>query len=239
MATGAFVRRERTAEAGLVALLVAFAAFAWLAVDRRMDGMDGMDMGLGSLGAYTGAWALMMAAMMFPSISPTVALYDRLRRGHGVPAVATAGFVAGYLATWTAFGVLAYAVARIAGRPAWDGAGHVLAGIVVLGATAYQLTPLKERCLTRCRGGLMWLLERWRAGLLGALRLGATHGAWCVGCCWALMAALFVLGLMSLGWMAFVAALIAAEKLAPSPRAARLVVAAVLAVLGTALLAVL
>ena len=230
MATAGVARRERTAAAGLVALLLAFAALAWLAVDRRMDGMDGM--ALGSLAAYSGAWALMMAAMMFPSISPTVALYDRLRRGHHGPAAATAGFVTGYLATWTAFGVLAYAVARIAGTPAWDGAGHVLAGVVVLGAAGYQLSALKERCLTRCRGGLVWLLEHWRDGPLGALRLGATHGAWCVGCCWALMAALFVLGLMSLGWMAFVAALIAAEKLLPWARGTSIGIAALLAVLG-------
>jgi len=236
MAIAAVARRERTATAALIAVLIGFAALAWLAVDRRMDGMEGME--LGSLAAYTSAWALMMAAMMFPSISPTVALYDRLRRGHHAPAAATGGFVVGYLATWTAFGMLAYAVARIAGTPAWDGAGHVVTGIVVLAAGAYQVTPLKDRCLTRCRGGLMWLLERWRDGPVGALRLGAAHGAWCVGCCWALMASLFVLGLMSLAAMAFVAALIAAEKLAPRPRAARLVVAGVLLALGTVVLAI-
>jgi predicted metal-binding membrane protein len=106
----------------------------------------------------------------------------------------------------------------------------------VLLAAVYQMTPLKNACLTRCRGPVMFVMENFRPGLYGAVRLGAVHGAWCVGCCWALMAALFALGVMSIGWMAFVAALIAIEKLLPSRVAANWTVTFVLLVVGLALL---
>jgi predicted metal-binding membrane protein len=118
----------------------------------------------------------------------------------------------------------------------WDGAGRWVAAGVVLAAAVYQLTPLKNACLTRCRGPVMFVMENWRPGLYGAFRLGAVHGAWCVGCCWALMAALFALGVMSIGWMAFIAALIAVEKLFPSRIAANWSVTAVLVLVGAALL---
>jgi predicted metal-binding membrane protein len=110
-----------------------------------------------------------------------------------------------------------------------------VAAAVVAGAALYQLTPLKNACLTRCRGPLMFVMENWRPGSWGALRMGLVHGAWCVGCCWALMAALFALGVMSLGWMALIAGLIAAEKLWPSRVVANYGVAAVLLFLAVAL----
>jgi hypothetical protein len=103
---------------------------------------------------------------------------------------------------------------------------------VILLAAAYELTPLKQACLRKCRSPMWFLLGGWRDGAVGAMRLGAEHGAWCVGCCWALMAALFALGVMSIAWMAFVAALIAAEKLLPRARMASLAVTALLAALG-------
>jgi predicted metal-binding membrane protein len=149
--------------------------------------------------------------------------------------------VAGYLAVWTAWGVLAFGAIRLAHALfgdflPWDGAGRWVAATVVLTAALYQLTPLKNACLTRCRGPLMFVMENWRPGVLGAVRMGAVHGAWCVGCCWALMAALFALGVMSIGWMAFIAALIAVEKLLPSRLAANWSVTAVLVAVGVALL---
>jgi predicted metal-binding membrane protein len=103
---------------------------------------------------------------------------------------------------------------------------------VIVTAAIYQLTPAKQACLVKCRSPFMFLAERWRDGRLGALKLGAAHGAWCVGCCWALMAALFAVGVMSLGWMAVIAGFIAIEKLLPWPRVSRYGVAVALLVLG-------
>jgi predicted metal-binding membrane protein len=184
----------------------------------------------------------MMAAMMFPSVAPAVLMYDRLREGHrargkGAAADATALFVLGYLLVWTAAGVAAYGLLELfhALRPsfmAWQEAGRYVAGGVIVVAAVYQITPLKRACLVKCRSPMMFLAERWRSGRVGALELGSRHGAWCLGCCWALMAALFAVGVMSLGWMAVMAALIAGEKLLPRPTAARRTVAVLLLVLG-------
>ena len=103
---------------------------------------------------------------------------------------------------------------------------------MIVGAAIYQLTPLKDVCLTKCRNPMMFLLTAWRPGRTGALRMGIEHGGWCVGCCWMLMAALFALGVMSIGWMAFVAALIAIEKLLPWKAVANRGIAVLLLVLG-------
>jgi predicted metal-binding membrane protein len=151
-------------------------------------------------------------------------------------------FTAGYLVTWGAAGVLAFAVA-VAGRHVgggvlvWDRAGRWVAGVTLLVAAAYELTPLKHVCLGKCRSPLGYLLTTWRDGPAGALRMGAGHGAWCVGCCWALMASLFALGVMSVGWMAFVAGLIAVEKTVPWRSLATYGVTAILALLGFLMLA--
>lgn len=231
------------AQIGLLGALLALALLAWFATDNRMGEMDSTPgMALGSLGFYLTVWVVMMAAMMFPSISPMVAIYSRLQRsrreaGKLAPAGATAIFVGGYLVTWTLAGLLAYALFD-AVRSAdfdvlsWDRGGRYLAAGVLLGAALYQLTPLKYACLRRCRGPLGFIIENWRDGRLGALRMGMLHGAWCVGCCWALMAALFALGVMSIGWMIFIAGLIAVEKLAPWQWLATNGVAAVLVALG-------
>ena len=120
---------------------------------------------------------------------------------------------------------------------AWGNAGRWVAGATVIVAAVYELTPLKDVCLGKCRSPLGFLLGSWRDGLLGGLRMGAKNGAWCVGCCWALMAALFALGVMSITWMAFVAGLIAIEKTLPWRRIATYASAAVLLVLGVLILA--
>ena len=204
------------------AVLLALAAVAWLVSDVRMSGMDmGPGSALGTFAFFLVTWVVMMAAMMFPSTAPMVATYVGIQRGRRrkempVQAGATALFVAGYLLTWTAFGLLAYAVVRVAaGSVSWDGSGQALAVGVLLAAAVYEATPLKRACLIRCRGPLSFILTSWRDGRSGALRMGVEHGAWCVGCCWGLMAALFALGVMSLAWMALIGALIAVEKLLP------------------------
>ena len=138
-------------------------------------------------------------------------------------------------------GVLAFALAVAGGRLAgdvlaWDRGGRWVAGVTLLIAAVYELTPLKDVCLGKCRTPLGFLLGSWRDGLSGSLQMGARHGAWCVGCCWALMASLFALGVMSIVWMAVVAGLIAFEKLIPSRRVATYGTAGVLLVLGVLLL---
>ena len=115
-------------------------------------------------------------------------------------------------------------------------AGRWVAAATLILAAIYELTPLKDVCLGKCRSPLGFLLGSWRAGRLGALRMGAKNGAWCVGCCWALMASLFALGVMSIVWMALVAALIAAEKTLPWRRVATYGTAAILLTLGVLLL---
>jgi predicted metal-binding membrane protein len=225
---------------GLIGLLFALAALGWWWTAGQMQDMDGGPWTeLGTLSWFLGVWVVMMAAMMFPSVAPTVALYSKLKntRALGAPLV----FTSGYLLVWSAFGVLAFMLALVGSKVfgdvlAWDRAGRWVAGVTLLAAAAYELTPLKDVCLGKCRSPLGFLLGSWRDGLSGALRMGARHGGWCVGCCWALMASLFALGLMSLVWMAFVAGLIAFEKLIPSRRLATYGAAGLLLVLGALML---
>ena len=236
-------QRAGRVQTGLLAALLSAAAIAWLLTRNRMLGMDaGPGTDPGSLGFYSASWAVMMAAMMFPSILPmvlTFATIQRRRRERGAidRATSTWIFVAGYLAAWTCFGLAAYGLyvgVRSLSIPAlsWHHGGRYVAAAVLIAAAAYQLTPAKDACLRRCRGPLDFLLTQWREGGAGALRMGVAHGAWCVGCCWALMASLFALGLMSLTWMIVIAALIASEKLLPSRVLANRSVTSVLLVLA-------
>jgi predicted metal-binding membrane protein len=225
----------------LVLLLFAVAIVGWWWTAREMRGMDGGPWtDLGTLGWFVGVWVVMMAAMMFPSVAPTVALYSVMTRSRSLRSPMI--FSAGYLAAWTGVGVLAFVVASEGGRVsrdllAWDRGGRWVAGATLIVAAAYELTPLKDACLGRCRSPLGFLLGAWRTGRLGALEMGAKHGAWCIGCCWALMASLFALGVMSLVWMAVVAGLIAFEKLIPFRRIATYGTASILVALGILLLA--
>jgi predicted metal-binding membrane protein len=230
---------------GLIGLLVALAAVAWAITSDQMAGMDaGPGTDPGSLGFFVGVWVVMMAAMMFPSIAPMVVMHARIQegrreRGQGVAVGSTALFVGGYLVVWTLAGLLSFGIYKL-GRAAtgdafsWDSAGQYLAGGILLLAAVYQLTPLKDVCLRRCRSPLSFLMNHWRPGRLGALRMGVLHGGWCVGCCWALMGALFALGVMSIGWMALIAGLIALEKLLPWKAVANRGIAVLLLVLAIA-----
>lgn len=165
-------------------------------------------------------WQAMMIAMMLPSTWPMLSLYRRTARHSGLRHAGLATFLAGagYFAIWLAFGAVAFAVgleiSRLAMQsdrmsqwvPAAAGVALILAGI-------YQLTPLKQACLQHCRDPLLFLGHAWRPGFAGALRVGVHHGAYCAACCWALMVIQMVLGVMSLGVMIAVAAVIAGEKL--------------------------
>ena len=205
----AFAARSRTA-----ILLVAAATVAWVVTVERMRGMDaGPGSDLGGLGWYLGIWVTMTAAMMLPSAVPAAWHVAQLARRS-----LTILFVAGYLAVWTVYGLAAYGLYRFlssvdTGWLAWDERGPWVAGAVIGAAGIYELTPLKRRSLRRCRGARH--PEQ-------PLRSGVAHGLDCVGCSGALMAVLFVLGVMSLFWMALVALAIFAEKVLP--RGVRIVI---------------
>jgi predicted metal-binding membrane protein len=205
--------KHLTAPSRTTIVLVAAAVAAWAVTVDRMRGMDaGPGTDLGGLGWYLGIWVTMTAAMMLPSTAPAARHVARLaRRGP------TLLFAAGYLAVWSGYGLLAYGVFRLVtsldlGWLAWNRGGPYAAGTVVVAAGLYELTPLKRLSLRRCRsvpqGG-------------NALRSGLAHGLDCVSCSGALMAVLFVLGAMSLVWMAVVAVAIFTEKVLPrGPRLA-------------------
>jgi predicted metal-binding membrane protein len=221
-------------------LLVALAGVAWWSTAGRMAGMDnGPGSDLGAIDWFVSVWVVMMAAMMLPSVSPTVALYARMTRSRGL--IHALLFTSGYLIVWTAAGLVAFGLFDV-GRSlfgqqlAWDSGGHWFAAGVLVAAASYEVSPFKDVCLAKCRTPLGFLLSVWRDGKRGALEMGARHAAWCVGCCWALMAALFALGVMSLVWMAVVAALITIEKTLPWRRVVTVGTAAVLLVLAVGLI---
>jgi predicted metal-binding membrane protein len=203
-----------------VTALLALAGAAWAGTAIRMSGMDaGPGTDPGSLGFYITSWTVMMVAMMVPSAIPAV-LSARDRRP-----LATAAFVAEYVAVWAAAGLLAYGALKLGrslpGAPfAWHRAGRWTAAGVLLIAATYELTPIKRALLRRCKG---------------EVAMGARNGFRCVGCCWALMAALFALGAMNLIWMVVVTAIVAAQKFLPATAATSRATAALLAALGIAL----
>jgi predicted metal-binding membrane protein len=222
-------------------LLIAVAAVCWAITARRMDGMDmGPGTDLGSLGWFAVVWTTMMAAMMLPSLVPMALVHAGASRddGEASPTLATCVFTLGYLITWLAAGVVAYGLiqgvrALDLSWLAWDKGGPYVAGAVIVGAALYELTPIKSRCLSHCRNPSL-LTEHWRPGTSGALLMGLEHGGYCVGSSWALMAALFAIGVMNVMWMIVVAALVALEKLLPSDRVAIGAVVVFIAVLGVA-----
>ena len=173
-------------------------------------------------------WWIMMVAMMSPSATPTVLLYARVHRhalaqGQVQDKLAPTGvFVAGYLLVWLGFSVVAVALHWLLEREAFvsttmmSSQSRWLSGIVLIAAGLYQLSPLKNACLSHCRAPTAFLSRHWRPHTLGALRLGALHGAFCVGCCWMLMALLFVGGVMNLVWIAALAILVLVEKVLPA-----------------------
>jgi len=196
------------------ALLLIAAAGAWAATVALARGMTGMTgtMGLG-LVAFVPVWTLMMAAMMLPSVTPVATLYARTFQGNR--AVRIAGLVVGYLAVWAAAGLPAYGLAWLAGWLAGGhpGGAHFAAVAVFAVCGAYQLSPLKDRCLAHCRSPLGLLLHYGSyRGRLRDLRVGVHHGGYCLGCCWALMIILIAVGVMNVAAMVGLAALVLIEK---------------------------
>jgi predicted metal-binding membrane protein len=221
---------------GIVMLLFVLAGLAWWSTAKQMAGMGGAPgTDLGTLGWFIGVWVVMMVAMMFPSVAPTVSLYARMTRQRSP--VRPLLFTAAYLLVWSAVGLLSYVSFEL-GKAwfgvhlSWSTGGRWLAAAVLAAAAIYELTPLKKVCLSRCCSPI-GLLQSWRDGLAGAIDMGARHAAWCIGCCWMLMAALFALGVMSIVWMAVIAALITAEKVTPWRRLVRGVTFAILLGLAT------
>jgi predicted metal-binding membrane protein len=185
--------------------VIAIAAICWWITADRMQGMNmGPGTDLGSLGWFTGVWVTMMAAMMLPSLAPK----------------ATVPFAAGFLLPWLTAGVTAYVLVQGVRSLdpaflAWDEGGRYIAASVIGIAALWELTPAKHFCLRHCRAS-----RRREPSTAAELQDGVVEGAYCIGCCWALMAALFALGVMSVTWMVVIAALIAIEKLWPSERTA-------------------
>jgi predicted metal-binding membrane protein len=205
-------------------------------------GMSSMDAGSAdevlSLGAFLVAWLAMMTAMMFPAISPVVRLYGRAAAAGRVAPLPF--FVAGYIAVWTSIGLPAYFGWRELMDPVAEGAAWAgrLAGVVLIAAAVWQVTPLKSVCLRHCRSPMSFFM-RFGGSVtrpLGALRMGASHGLFCVGCCWALMAVLVAVGTMNVAWMAALAVLILLEKNARHGERIAIVAAVVFVALGTVLI---
>ncbi|MBT1156506.1 DUF2182 domain-containing protein [Aminobacter anthyllidis] len=195
--------------------------------------MPGMDMGttlapalrgwsVGDFAFMFAMWAIMMVGMMLPSVAPMLLIYAGVARqagSRGKPFAATAWFATGYLLAWTAFSMLAtsaqWALESTLLLTPMTGIGTALGGIVLIVAGVYQCTPLKDVCLSACQSPLQFIMRHggFRPDPLGAMNLGAEHGIYCIGCCWALMAILFVVGIMNLLWVAAIAAFILLEKL--------------------------
>jgi predicted metal-binding membrane protein len=192
-------------------------------------------MGLGAP-LFLAVWIAMMVATMFPAAAPMVLMFARIgasKRTSGRVFVPTWLFVTGYLLVWVALGVVAYGSALAAETLAAHvdvlerGAGPIGGAVIVL-AGAYQFSRWKDRCLSRCRSPLAFVMQHWREGRLGAVRMGVQHGWHCVGCCWALMMLMFPLGVMNIAALAGVTALVHAEKVLPHAPAVRQVAGAVL-----------
>ena len=183
----------------------------------------GTPFSVGNALLYVLLWGVMMVAMMFPAIVPVVGLFSTIagrKREQGVPFTPAWVFVAGYLVLWTLAGGVGYTVDLAIQSlpevfPALRTYGLVIGGLTLIAAGVYQLTPLKYLCLSQCRSPMGFLLTSWRDGALGAFRMGLHHGAYCLGCCWSLMAVLFVVGTMNLAWMGILSMVIFVEKIVP------------------------
>jgi predicted metal-binding membrane protein len=210
------MRRERAIVASAILLLVLL-SWWFLAAGAGMEPMDGMAMAPPPFAALVLMWWLMMVAMMVPSAAPTILLYARVRgqRHSGTPVVHPAIFAAGYLLIWLVFSIAAAGLQLLIAAQDMTLADPALASAVLIAAGLYQLSPWKGACLAHCRSPAQFLGRHWRRGAAGAVRLGMFHGMYCLGCCWALMALLFVGGVMNFAWIAALTLIVGIEKLVP------------------------
>jgi predicted metal-binding membrane protein len=235
---GALVRRDRVVAIGLIVIVGALAwaytvrqarvmdeieATMWRDMNMSMNGMEPPWTPVDAVLIFA-MWAAMMAAMMLPGTGPMIAAFatiNRRRRARAEPYAPTALFAAGYLVAWGGFSVAAtlaqWGLERLALLSPMDmtTTSARLGGLLFLAAGLYQLTPLKQACLAVCRSPFDFVVNHWRDGATGALRMGLSHGLYCLGCCWILMALLFVGGVMNLLWVAALAAVVLIEKLFP------------------------
>jgi predicted metal-binding membrane protein len=249
--------RQRRA---ILVVLLALSAVSWVVViwqsgtmrtagDGMAGGMAngaaGLTMGM-SAPIFLAIWVVMMAAMMLPSAAPMILMFDAIQAGRsrqGRSTVPTGIFVGGYLVVWASFGVVAYAAALLAGglsdaSPDLAMIAPRIGGAVIVAAGIYQLTPLKQACLSKCRTPTQFVLTSWRDGLLGTFRMGLGHGTYCLGCCWLLFVILFPLGIMNVAAMALVALLVLAEKTLPVGRRISQLVGVALVTVGLAIVLV-
>jgi predicted metal-binding membrane protein len=236
------------ARAGILLGLAALTVASWWYLLERRDAMTAHQamtptMGLPAL-LFLAVWVAMMVATMFPAVAPMVLMFARIsasKRTAGRAFLPTWLFVTGYLVVWTALGAVAYVGAlgaqHLAGQvDAIDHNAARIGGGLIVVAGAYQFSRLKDRCLTECRSPLAFVMQHWRDGRLGAVRMGIHHGWECAGCCWALMAMMFPLGMMNIAALAGVTGFIYAEKVLPRGHTLRYAAGAALIVFGLAVL---
>lgn len=208
-------RLPRPVAAAIVAALLACAAVAWLITIRQAGSMGTGGVRMMSAGLFLITWLVMMVAMMFPSVAPMTLAFASVTRSRGEGYLPTAAFVLGYILVWAVCGLVPLAVLQALDHiwmtpPSWL---PRLGGAVIVIAGIYQFTPLKDTCLGACRSPLGFILTHdFGGGPPAAVRAGTSHGLYCLGCCWALMAVLAVLGLMNIAWMALFAAIFFIEK---------------------------
>jgi predicted metal-binding membrane protein len=230
------VSRDRTIIASCILLVSALAWVYLFHLDRQMSVDAGSDTVMARMGmtiesgwtardfVFTFAmWAVMMVGMMAATVAPVLFLFTEMRSGRGDshPRLSSAIFGGGHIAVWIVFSAAAALLQWVLHQGDWLSSGMTitssrLAGIILIAAGLYQMTPAKRACLTRCQSPLGFLLSNWRDGANGALTMGIRHGAFCLGCCWAIMLVLFVVGIMNLAWVAALTAFILLEKFGPA-----------------------
>ncbi len=220
------LQRERYLILGMLLVLAAisWALLIWQSMTMSNQAM-GLTMGMSAI-VFIAIWIVMMVAMMFPTAAPMILMFTKIytgKRQQEQAFVPTWVFVSAYLLVWSLCGVVAYPLAvlieQLAAQSMWlmENAAR-LAGVVLVVAGLYQLSPLKDICLSKCRTPLQFILSSWRDGYGGAFRMGLEHGAYCLGCCWLLFVILFPLGIMNIAVMALLTALIYTEKALPIGR---------------------
>jgi predicted metal-binding membrane protein len=217
-----------------------------------MENMDLVDMWMPPMGGTRAwdvydfwmlfvMWAVMMVAMMTPSVVPMVMMFATINKGKqkkGLPYAPTFIFLSGYLVAWALFSIVASAIQyplHVSGllNPMMNSRSYLLSGGILVLAGLYQWTPLKDACLTECRSPLSFLMTSWKEGHWGALRLGVHHGLYCIGCCWALMAVLFAVGVMNMLWVLLITIFVVLEKIGPvSSRYLRAVTGLIMVIWG-------